>query len=143
MDANKLKETRLRLSIECERLIRSINFQRLADQELRMEQTEDESDLATINQDRNILHNLHESGFTRLRFIQEAIKTIDSGHYGECVDCGNDIGVKRLEAVPWARMCFHCQEVSEQGSASSRVVLAGGEREEGELYNLWRREQST
>jgi RNA polymerase-binding transcription factor DksA len=43
-------------------------------------------------------------------FIQEAIKKIDYGEYGECVRCGEDINEKPLVAVPWAAMCIRCQE---------------------------------
>lgn len=31
----------------------------------------------------------------------------------ECVDCGEPIGAKRKQAVPWAVRCVHCQAVLE------------------------------
>ncbi|MGD8325159.1 MAG: TraR/DksA C4-type zinc finger protein [Gammaproteobacteria bacterium] len=31
------------------------------------------------------------------------------GTYGRCIDCGKDIGQKRLNAVPAASRCFDCQ----------------------------------
>ncbi len=133
MDVKKLKDIRQRLSREYENLIKSINRNRLAAEEIQIENTEDESDLATISHDRDLLYNLHEGGFARLRFIQEAIKTIDSGQYGECSSCGKDINLKRLEAVPWATKCIHCQEAAETEHTSSRMVLAGHEAEETEL----------
>jgi RNA polymerase-binding transcription factor DksA len=46
---------------------------------------------------------------------QEALDRISDGAYGECVNCGQDIQVKRLEALPWARYCIKCQELQEQG----------------------------
>ena len=132
MDPKKIKDTRRRLSSEYENLIKSINRNRTAAEEIKLENTEDEGDLATISHDREILYNLHEGGFARLRFIQEAIKALDRGQYGECVRCGKDINEKRLVAVPWATLCIGCQEEVEKDDLSSHVVQAGLEGEETE-----------
>src|SRR5438093_12043046 len=131
MDAKKkIKDTRQRLLREYDNLIKSINRNRLAAQEIKVENTEDEGDLATISHDRDLLYNLHEGGFARLRFIQDALKAIDRGQYGECVGCGEDINEKRLEAVPWATMCVRCQHETEAEDISSRSVLARPEPDE-------------
>ena len=129
MDAKKMKDTRQRLSMEHEKLIKSINRNRVAAEEIKVENTEDEGDLATISHDKDLLYNLHESDFARLRFIQEAIKALDGGQYGECVRCGKDINDKRLLAVPWARLCIRCQEETEAEHISSREELAGFEEQ--------------
>ena len=133
MDQKKLKETRQRLSTEYENLIKSINRNRTAAEEIKLENTEDAGDLATISHDRDLLYNLHEGGFERLRFIQEAIKALDRGQYGECIGCGEEIKAKRLEAVPWATMCIRCQEETEAEHTSSRMVLAGLDTEETDV----------
>jgi DnaK suppressor protein len=133
MDAKKIKDTRRRLSSEHENLVKSINRNRLAAEEIKLENTEDEGDLATISHVRDLLYNLHEGGFARLRFIQEAIKALDRGQYGQCVRCAEDINKKRLEAVPWATLCIRCQEETEAEQTSSRMVLAGLDAEETEL----------
>jgi len=82
------------LSREYENLIKSINRNRMAAEEIRQENTEDEGDLATISHNKELLYNLHESDFMRLRFIQEALKALDRGQYGECLRCGEDISMK-------------------------------------------------
>ena len=46
---------------------------------------------------------------SRLREIENALKRIDEGSYGECLDCGGDIPRARLEAYPTARRCTQCQ----------------------------------
>lgn len=130
VDAKKIKDTRERLSGDYEKLIKSINRSRLAADEIQLEDTEDEGDLATISHDKELLYNIHEGGFARLRCIQEAIKAIDRGQYGECSRCGKNINEKRLNAVPWARMCIHCQEEKEMQQTSSHLVLAGLDSEE-------------
>jgi DnaK suppressor protein len=134
MDAKKIKDIRRRLSNEYENLIKSINRNRTATEEIKLENTEDELDLATISHERELLYNLHESDFSRLKFIQGALKAIDRGQYGECVRCGKDINEKRLEAVPWATTCIRCQEETEaeRSSSSLPMVLAGLETEETE-----------
>ena len=133
MDAKKIKNIRRRLSSEHENLIKSINRSRLAAEEIKLKNTEDEGDMATISHERDLLYNLHESDFARLRFIQEAMKAMDRGQYGECVHCGQEINDERLEAVSWATMCIRCQEETEAEHTSSRMVLAGLEAEETEL----------
>ena len=132
MDAKKLRDTRQRLEGEYENLIKSINRNRTAAGEIKLEKTEDDGDLATISHDRELFYNLHENDFTRLKFIKGAIKAMDRGQYGECVRCGEDINEKRLEAVPWATMCIRCQEETEAERTSSRTVLAGSDGEEPE-----------
>jgi len=133
MNAKKIEDIRRRLSSHYESLIKSINRSRLAVKEIKIENTEDEGDLAAISHERELLYNLHESDFARLRFIQEAMKAMDRGQCGECVRCGEDINEKRLEAVPWATMCIRCQEETDAEHTSSRVALAGLEAEQTEL----------
>jgi len=60
MDAKKIKDTRQRLSREYDNLIKSVNRNRIAAQEIKVENTEDEGDLATISHDKDLLYNLHE-----------------------------------------------------------------------------------
>jgi DnaK suppressor protein len=124
MDAKKIEAARRRLSSEYENLIKSINRSRLAAETIKLENTEDEGDVAAISHERELLYDLHESDFARLKFIQEAIKAMDRGQYGECVRCGKHINEKRLEAVLWATMCIRWQEETEAEHTSSRMVRA-------------------
>src|SRR5436190_22506966 len=133
MDSKKIKETRRRLAREYDNLIKSINRSRLAAEEIKIEKTEDEGDLAMISHETAVIYNLHEGGFARLKSIQKAVKAIDSGRYGECVRCGNDINEKRLRAIPWATLCIRCQEETEAEQTSSRMVAVGLDREETEF----------
>jgi len=50
-----------------------------------------------------------------LQLIEEALARIKEGTFGECVHCHEEVQLKRLEAVPWARHCVPCQEKQEQG----------------------------
>jgi RNA polymerase-binding transcription factor len=133
LDSKKIKNTRRRLTSEYENLIQSMNRSRLAAEEIKLEKTEDEGDLAMISHETAVIYNLHEGGFARLRSIQQAMKAIDRGRYGECVRCGNNINEKRLRAIPWATLCIRCQEETEAEQTSSRMVPAGLDREEMEF----------
>jgi DnaK suppressor protein len=49
-----------------------------------------------------------------IRKIEEAIKRIEDGTYGYCVETGEEIGIKRLEARPVATLCIEAQERRER-----------------------------
>src|SRR5258708_5969328 len=42
--------------------------------------------------------------------VQDALRRIEEGTYGKCLDCGRDIEPARLEAIPWAEYCLKDQE---------------------------------
>ena len=129
MNAKKLKDARQRLTTEYDNLIKSINRNRAAAEDIKMENTEDEGDLAIISHDKHLLSNLNQGVYDHLKFIKEAISALDRGQYGECLRCGKDINEKRLLAVPWATLCIRCQEETEAERVSSRLVPAGVEAE--------------
>jgi DnaK suppressor protein len=45
-----------------------------------------------------------------LRDTRAALRRMDEGAFGVCIDCEEDISLKRLAAVPWAPRCIPCQE---------------------------------
>ena len=49
-----------------------------------------------------------------LTLIAEALRRIDSGTYGECVDCGDMIDERRLLAMPATACCTSCQTARER-----------------------------
>lgn len=55
--------------------------------------------------------NRHIQG---LRDIEAALQRIKDGDYGSCIDCGDDIGLTRLQAYPTAKRCIVCQERRER-----------------------------
>ena len=46
----------------------------------------------------------------RLNAIEEALGRIEAGSYGQCVECGSEISIERLEAVPSASLCVDCAQ---------------------------------
>ncbi|GGS92156.1 hypothetical protein GCM10010156_58020 [Planobispora rosea] len=48
------------------------------------------------------------------RSVVEALKRLDEGLYGLCVDCGKPVPEGRLEARPEASRCVECQSRRER-----------------------------
>ena len=55
--------------------------------------------------------------FCLLRQVEAARDRIRDGTFGICLRCGEEIPLKRLEAIPWAAFCISCQEMAEEGEA--------------------------
>jgi DnaK suppressor protein len=49
-----------------------------------------------------------------LRLVDRALREIREGTFGVCAHCGEEIPMKRLEAVPWSPNCVACQEQAER-----------------------------
>jgi len=60
-----------------------------------------------------------------LAAIDAALQRMDGGRYGECIDCGIDIPLARLQAQPSAARCVACQQKFES-SGAPRVRGAAG-----------------
>jgi DnaK suppressor protein len=45
-----------------------------------------------------------------LKDVEHALSKVDRGTYGVCERCGEPIGLERLEAIPWARLCIGCKQ---------------------------------
>ena len=46
--------------------------------------------------------------------IENALQRIREGSYGLCEECGRDIPMTRLQALPYATTCVNCQRQSER-----------------------------
>src|SRR5208283_4436814 len=51
---------------------------------------------------------LDENGKIEIEQIDMALAKMSLGDYGICESCGDDIAPKRLQAIPWARLCVDC-----------------------------------
>ena len=64
--------------------------------------------------------HLQEAGrdMEELNNIEASLQRIEDGAYGECEECGNEIGYARLEVQPTATRCIQCQALHEKTYAS-------------------------
>jgi DnaK suppressor protein len=44
-----------------------------------------------------------------LTLVENALQRLEDGTYGLCQQCKEAIPPKRLEALPWAERCVHCE----------------------------------
>ena len=74
----------------------------------------DEGDRANASQDKEMTWLLNSQERAQLELIDSALARIRDGTFGECEHCGQEIGSKRLAAIPWTRYCITCQELLEE-----------------------------
>ena len=67
-----------------------------------------------------------QSQFVGLRETRGALRRIDEGTFGVCIECDEPISLKRLAALPAAPLCIRCQEFVDCrcGAHSSPLVFA-------------------
>ncbi|HEX7176001.1 MAG TPA: TraR/DksA family transcriptional regulator [Pyrinomonadaceae bacterium] len=115
MDKKKMKTYRDRLLERRESLVSQVTEAELSSRERDMEATQDPADMAANAYTKELLISMSANDRALLGLIDEALARVESGDYGECVNCGELILEKRLNAVPWARYCLRCQDMKEQG----------------------------
>jgi DnaK suppressor protein len=64
-----------------------------------------------------------------IKAINEAIEKINKGTYGICEMCGEMIGMKRLEAMPFVKYCVDCQEDIERKKELETVMASSWDEE--------------
>lgn len=74
----------------------------------------DEIDTASSEVNLQFTGRLREREQGLLGKIEHALAKIESGEYGECSECGEDIGTKRLKARPVAELCIDCKAEQEK-----------------------------
>ena len=74
----------------------------------------DEMDLASTEYMQSFTFRLRGRERFFLQKIEKAIKKIDENEFGECEDCEEPIGIKRLEARPETELCIRCKEDQER-----------------------------
>jgi DnaK suppressor protein len=75
------------------------------------EHVKDEADRAAMSHTRELLFQQTSRDRSLLDEITAALARVAAGTFGECLNCGQEIGIKRLEAIPWVRYCIACQEL--------------------------------
>jgi DnaK suppressor protein len=73
------------------------------------------AETATATLGREIDYTLGDNAEQVLSEIDGALKRIDDGTYGTCVNCSQEIPRGRLEANPRASLCIDCKRRAEGG----------------------------
>ncbi len=94
----------------------------------------DEVDQATTDIEQSMRMRLRNRETLYLKKVDEALRRIESGDFGLCDECGQDIEIKRLEARPTATLCVACKEEEER-----REVLTASGRQHKSLGDTFSR----
>ena len=78
------------------------------DAELSEPHSRDWEERAMESEGDEVLEGLGHAAMAEARQIQAALTRIGEGTYGTCTSCGEPVGEKRLEAVPYAALCINC-----------------------------------
>jgi DnaK suppressor protein len=75
-----------------------------------IEKTPDPLDEVQLATERELVTRNLERESKVLREVRAALNRIEQDTYGTCLNCEEEIGFKRLRAVPWTPLCIACQE---------------------------------
>ncbi len=115
MDKKKVRAYRDKLLERRESLFSQVTEAEMSSRERDLEATQDPADMAANAYTKELLISMSANDRRLLDLIDEALQRVESGDYGECVNCGEPVLEKRLDAVPWARYCLKCQDLQERG----------------------------
>ena len=59
-----------------------------------------------------------------LNKVDDALKRLEQGSYGNCFECGDEIAEKRLRALPFAVRCKDCEEAREIAEKRERQMAS-------------------
>lgn len=88
------------------------------------DETQDVADQAVSSYQKELLFTQGTNGHSQLALIRVALERLREGSFGDCMQCSNPIGAKRLEALPWTPYCIACQEKIESGEIEDPVRAA-------------------
>ncbi|MFZ0820206.1 MAG: TraR/DksA family transcriptional regulator [Candidatus Acidiferrales bacterium] len=115
MDKKRLDYYRKKLQAKREDLVRNIERTEEEGRAADEDTTVDLADKAANSYTKEFLFGKTNIERGLLRLIDEALKRMKDGAFGECPNCEKELQQKRLEAVPWAKYCVDCQEKQERG----------------------------
>jgi DnaK suppressor protein len=74
----------------------------------------DYTDLASFDEGQSLRFRIHNRESNLIKKILTALKRIESGEFGICEDCGEEIPKNRLMARPVTTKCIECKTREER-----------------------------
>ena len=115
MDKKKVEAFKKRLEERQKELRTNVSRNEQDGRAADLDTAQDIADRASSSYQKEFLFHQSSNDRQILQMVEAALSRIREGTFGECISCGNEINVKRLEAVPWTRYCIECQEKLEKG----------------------------
>ncbi|MDT8069993.1 MAG: TraR/DksA family transcriptional regulator [Terriglobia bacterium] len=115
MDKKKIEAFKKRLEDRQRELRTNVSRNEQDGRAADLDTAQDIADRASSSYQKEFLFHQSSNERQLLQMVEGALSRIREGTFGECISCGNEINIKRLEAVPWTRYCIECQEKLEKG----------------------------
>ncbi len=110
VDLEKARKALLERKHELEKQLAEMSVEKVSD-----DVVQDVGDQALTSVMETLRSALQDTEYAEYVRIIQALKAIDSGTYGVCIDCGEFITEKRLKYNSAASRCITCQEKFESG----------------------------
>ncbi|MBO9490325.1 TraR/DksA family transcriptional regulator [Endozoicomonas sp. G2_1] len=78
--------------------------------DLQKGRSQDFSEYTTESENDEVLDEIHIEAKKELKLVGEAIQRLENDQYGACVNCGEQIATKRLQALPYTTSCIDCAQ---------------------------------
>ena len=115
LDKKTLQRLKKVLLKEREEIIGEVKQIHESSKEMGQDGIQDIGDEAANVYNKQILLTLNENERMRVKEVDEALDRIALKIYGTCEECGEPIGLKRLEVKPVAKYCVPCKTKLEKG----------------------------
>jgi DnaK suppressor protein len=93
--------------------------------ESRTAEVEDPIDAVTSATEQETAFQEGRIAYDTLTMVQDALRRIEDGTFGYCIDCGKPIEEARLNAVPWTPYCRDDQEKHDKLTAEKAADNLG------------------
>ena len=110
-----LEQRKKQLAAEMQGLMRTVRH------DSRSERGADEQDVAEADTRSDIDLAVIQMKAETVARIDAALKRLEQGGHGDCVECTEKISIERLTALPFALRCKDCEESREKALKGGRV----------------------
>jgi DnaK suppressor protein len=114
LKGQKLEKFKQRLVAKRKELVSEVRGSSVGSLETNADGIQDIADQASSAYTKEFLLSIGDAERRMLRQVDEALDKIRQDTYGLCESCGEMINERRLEALPFARLCIKCQEEEEE-----------------------------
>jgi DnaK suppressor protein len=114
LKGQRLEKFKQRLVAKRKELVSEVRGSNVGSLETNADGIQDIADQASSAYTKEFLLSIGDAERRMLRQVDEALDKIRQDTYGLCESCGEMINERRLEALPFARLCIKCQEKEEE-----------------------------
>ncbi len=122
MDRAEMQSLRTKLERARDQLSREADRKAAEGRDSGRDGAADIADQALTTYTKEFAFSQSENETELLQMVNGSLQRMEDGTYGKCLSCGRDIGIKRLEAVPWTHLCIDCQTKAEAVDNKRRIA---------------------